>query len=107
MTLLKSCRRWALVSKDPIDIVRSYTMKVDQNLILLKAELKGEDSVVTFIHLEVNLRYELKKLPRHVHQRYELKKLPRHVHQRYELKINPENGFCTSGDGTKRLRTHF
>lgn len=34
------------------------------------------------------------------------KKLPRCVHRRYELKKNPENGFCTSGDGTKRLRTH-
>ncbi|KOM49660.1 hypothetical protein LR48_Vigan08g048700 [Vigna angularis] len=36
----------------------------------------------------------------------ELKKLPRRVRRRYELKNNPENGFCTSGDGTKRLRTH-
>ncbi|KAL5159309.1 Ribonucleases P/MRP protein subunit POP1 [Glycine soja] len=35
-----------------------------------------------------------------------LKKLPRCVRRRYELKKNPENGFCTSGDGTKRLRTH-
>ncbi|KAG5100582.1 hypothetical protein JHK82_045634 [Glycine max] len=34
------------------------------------------------------------------------KKLPRCVHRRYELKKNPENGFCTSGDVTKRLRTH-
>ncbi|XP_045830019.1 ribonucleases P/MRP protein subunit POP1-like [Trifolium pratense] len=33
-------------------------------------------------------------------------KLSRHVRRRYELKSNPENGFCTSGDGTKRLRTH-
>lgn len=32
--------------------------------------------------------------------------LPRHVRRRYELKSNPENGFCSSGDGTKRLRTH-
>lgn len=32
--------------------------------------------------------------------------LPRRVRRRYELKNNPENGFCTSGDGTKRLRTH-
>jgi len=36
----------------------------------------------------------------------QLKKLPRRVRRRYELKNNPENGFCTSGDGTKRLRTH-
>jgi len=36
----------------------------------------------------------------------QLKKLPRRVRRRYELKSNPENGFCTSGDGTKRLRTH-
>lgn len=36
----------------------------------------------------------------------ELKKLPRRVRRRYELKNNPENDFCTSGDGTKRLRTH-
>ncbi|KHN24311.1 Hypothetical protein glysoja_039861 [Glycine soja] len=35
-----------------------------------------------------------------------LKKLPRCVRRRYELKKNPENGFCTSGDVTKRLRTH-
>ncbi|KAG4941961.1 hypothetical protein JHK87_045832 [Glycine soja] len=34
------------------------------------------------------------------------KKLPRCVHRRYELKKNLENGFCTSGDVTKRLRTH-
>jgi ribonuclease P/MRP protein subunit POP1 len=33
-------------------------------------------------------------------------KLPRHVRRRFELKSNPENGFCISGDGTKRLRTH-
>jgi len=32
--------------------------------------------------------------------------LPRHVRRRYELKSNPENRFGTSGDGTKRLRTH-
>ncbi|XP_061339678.1 ribonucleases P/MRP protein subunit POP1 isoform X2 [Gastrolobium bilobum] len=36
----------------------------------------------------------------------QIKKLPRRVRRRYELKMNPENGFCTSGDGTKRLRTH-
>ncbi|KAL5172120.1 Ribonucleases P/MRP protein subunit POP1 [Glycine soja] len=36
----------------------------------------------------------------------QLKKLSRCVRRRYELKKNPENGFCTSGDGTKRLRTH-
>ncbi|XP_027936016.1 uncharacterized protein LOC114191059 [Vigna unguiculata] len=36
----------------------------------------------------------------------QLKKLSRRVRRRYELKNNPENGFCTSGDGTKRLRTH-
>ncbi|XP_071690398.1 ribonucleases P/MRP protein subunit POP1 [Rutidosis leptorrhynchoides] len=31
---------------------------------------------------------------------------PRHIRRRTELKSNPESGFCTSGDGTKRLRTH-
>lgn len=36
----------------------------------------------------------------------DITQLPRHVRRRYELKSNPENGFCTSGDGTKRLRTH-
>ncbi|CAJ1967995.1 unnamed protein product [Sphenostylis stenocarpa] len=36
----------------------------------------------------------------------QLKKLHRRVRRRYELKKNLENGFCTSGDGTKRLRTH-
>lgn len=39
-------------------------------------------------------------------EKYQLKKLPRRVRRRYELKQNPENSFCTSGDGTKRLRTH-
>lgn len=33
-------------------------------------------------------------------------KIPRRVKRRMELKENPESGFCTSGDGTKRLRTH-
>ncbi|OMO82107.1 Ribonuclease P/MRP, subunit POP1 [Corchorus olitorius] len=32
--------------------------------------------------------------------------LPRCVRRRLELKKNPETGFVTSGDGTKRLRTH-
>ncbi|XP_039012024.1 ribonucleases P/MRP protein subunit POP1-like isoform X1 [Hibiscus syriacus] len=32
--------------------------------------------------------------------------LPRRVRRRMELKKNPESGFVTSGDGTKRLRTH-
>nr|GEV45266.1 ribonucleases P/MRP protein subunit POP1 [Tanacetum cinerariifolium] len=31
---------------------------------------------------------------------------PRHVRRRKELYKNPESGFGTSGDGTKRLRTH-
>uniref|UniRef100_A0A5B6YLK6 Uncharacterized protein n=1 Tax=Davidia involucrata TaxID=16924 RepID=A0A5B6YLK6_DAVIN len=35
------------------------------------------------------------------------KKFPRHIRRRIELGKNPENGFCTSGDGTKRLRTHI
>nr|XP_043610759.1 ribonucleases P/MRP protein subunit POP1 [Erigeron canadensis] len=35
-----------------------------------------------------------------------IKKPPRHVRRRKELTMNPESGFCTSGDGTKRLRTH-
>ncbi|KAF7804937.1 Ribonucleases P/MRP protein subunit POP1 [Senna tora] len=34
------------------------------------------------------------------------KKLPRRVRRKLELRMNPESGFCTSGDGTKRLRTH-
>ncbi|CAL9237272.1 unnamed protein product [Arabidopsis halleri] len=33
-------------------------------------------------------------------------KITRRVKRRMELKGNPESGFCTSGDGTKRLRTH-
>ncbi|XP_056174507.1 ribonucleases P/MRP protein subunit POP1-like isoform X1 [Syzygium oleosum] len=33
-------------------------------------------------------------------------KVPRRVRRRNELKQNPESGFCTSGDGTRRLRTH-
>ncbi|KAL1226232.1 Ribonucleases P/MRP protein subunit POP1 [Cardamine amara subsp. amara] len=33
-------------------------------------------------------------------------KITRRVKRRLELKGNPESGFCTSGDGTKRLRTH-
>lgn len=36
----------------------------------------------------------------------QMKNLPRRVRRRYELKMNPVNGFCTCGDGTKRLRTH-
>ncbi|GMJ09230.1 similar to yeast POP1 [Hibiscus trionum] len=32
--------------------------------------------------------------------------VPRRVRRRMELKKNPESGFVTSGDGTKRLRTH-
>ncbi|KAK8588080.1 hypothetical protein V6N13_087029 [Hibiscus sabdariffa] len=32
--------------------------------------------------------------------------IPRRVRRRMELKKNPESGFITSGDGTKRLRTH-
>ncbi|KAK9281384.1 hypothetical protein L1049_004284 [Liquidambar formosana] len=34
------------------------------------------------------------------------KKVPRRVRRRVELGKNPENGYSTSGDGTKRLRTH-
>ncbi|KAK7405697.1 hypothetical protein VNO78_07304 [Psophocarpus tetragonolobus] len=36
----------------------------------------------------------------------QLKNIPRRVRRRIELKKNPDNGFCTSGDGTRRLRTH-
>lgn len=36
----------------------------------------------------------------------QIKKLPRRVRRKLELRMNPESGFCTSGDGTKRLRTH-
>ncbi|KAL4560819.1 hypothetical protein LXL04_032973 [Taraxacum kok-saghyz] len=31
---------------------------------------------------------------------------PRHIRRRKELNENPQNEFCTSGNGTKRLRTH-
>ncbi|XP_048232885.1 ribonucleases P/MRP protein subunit POP1 isoform X2 [Ricinus communis] len=31
---------------------------------------------------------------------------PRHIRRGVELRKNPESGFTTSGDGTKRLRTH-
>ncbi|XP_068303793.1 ribonucleases P/MRP protein subunit POP1-like [Pyrus communis] len=34
------------------------------------------------------------------------KNVPRRIRRRAELKMNLEKGFCTSGDGTKRLRTH-
>ncbi|KAF8033426.1 hypothetical protein BT93_D2132 [Corymbia citriodora subsp. variegata] len=34
-------------------------------------------------------------------------KVPRGVQRRNELKGNPDSGFCTSGDGTRRLRTHL
>ncbi|KAJ0245541.1 POPLD domain-containing protein [Hirschfeldia incana] len=33
-------------------------------------------------------------------------KIPRRVKRRLELKGNPESGYSTTGDGTKRLRTH-
>jgi ribonuclease P/MRP protein subunit POP1 len=36
----------------------------------------------------------------------EPRKVPRRVRRRIELKKNPESGFATSGDGTRRLRTH-
>ncbi|KAF5205131.1 ribonucleases P/MRP protein subunit POP1-like [Thalictrum thalictroides] len=35
------------------------------------------------------------------------KKLPRRIRRRIELRKNPESGFSTSGDGTKRLRIHL
>ncbi|KAL6334559.1 hypothetical protein AAG906_018898 [Vitis piasezkii] len=34
------------------------------------------------------------------------KKVPRRIPRRVELRRNPEHGYSTSGDGTKRLRTH-
>ncbi|KAI3968273.1 hypothetical protein MKX01_018576 [Papaver californicum] len=34
-------------------------------------------------------------------------KVPRRIRRRLQLSSNPESGFCTSGDGTKRLRTHL
>ncbi|KAJ0113232.1 hypothetical protein Patl1_00864 [Pistacia atlantica] len=34
------------------------------------------------------------------------KKVSRRIRRRVELQKNPESGFSTSGDGTKRLRTH-
>lgn len=36
----------------------------------------------------------------------QIRKLPRRVRRKLQLRMNPESGFCTSGDGTKRLRTH-
>ncbi|XAR58367.1 Ribonuclease P [Bertholletia excelsa] len=33
-------------------------------------------------------------------------KAPRHIRRRIELRKNPVSGYSTSGDGTKRLRTH-
>ncbi|MCD7468907.1 hypothetical protein HAX54_007460 [Datura stramonium] len=41
------------------------------------------------------------------HLKNDKKRLPRHVRRRVELKKNSLNGFSTSGDGTKRLRTHL
>ncbi|KAK3034634.1 hypothetical protein RJ639_033589 [Escallonia herrerae] len=35
------------------------------------------------------------------------KKIPRYVCRKNEFKKNPASGFSTSGDGTKRLRTHM
>nr|GMC46859.1 ribonucleases P/MRP protein subunit POP1 isoform X1 [Ipomoea batatas] len=35
------------------------------------------------------------------------KEAPRRVRRRTELRMNPSSGFLTSGDGTKRLRTHI
>ncbi|XP_019168248.1 PREDICTED: ribonucleases P/MRP protein subunit POP1-like isoform X1 [Ipomoea nil] len=35
------------------------------------------------------------------------KEAPRRVRRRTELRMNPNSGFLTSGDGTKRLRTHI
>lgn len=40
-------------------------------------------------------------------ERESKKKLPRYVRRKFELRGNPEGGFCASGDGTKRLRTHI
>lgn len=34
------------------------------------------------------------------------KKVPRRIRRRIELKKNPQSGYSTCGDGTKRLRTH-
>lgn len=34
------------------------------------------------------------------------KKMPRRIRRRVELRRNPQHGYPTSGDGTKRLRTH-
>lgn len=36
----------------------------------------------------------------------EEKKVPHRVRRRAELRMNPKDGFVSSGDGTKRLRTH-
>ncbi|XP_064952534.1 ribonucleases P/MRP protein subunit POP1-like isoform X1 [Musa acuminata AAA Group] len=35
------------------------------------------------------------------------KKMSRRTRRRMEFRSNPSSGFCTAGDGTKRLRTHL
>ncbi|RWW86328.1 hypothetical protein BHE74_00004919 [Ensete ventricosum] len=35
------------------------------------------------------------------------KKVARRTRRRIEFRSNPSSGFCTAGDGTKRLRTHL
>ncbi|XP_008809253.2 ribonucleases P/MRP protein subunit POP1 isoform X2 [Phoenix dactylifera] len=35
------------------------------------------------------------------------KKVSRRTRRRFEFQKNPASGFCTSGDGTRRLRTHL
>ncbi|XP_070023847.1 ribonucleases P/MRP protein subunit POP1-like isoform X2 [Nicotiana sylvestris] len=55
-----------------------------------KKQKAGEDNVTTPDHLE-----------------NDKKKLPRHVRRKLELTKNSLDGFSTSGDGTKRLRTHL
>lgn len=39
-------------------------------------------------------------------EKEEVKVVPRRIRRRIELRMNQEKGFSSSGDGTKRLRTH-
>ena len=45
-------------------------------------------------------------LEKNQEEKKEVKAVPRHIRRRIELRMNKEKAFSTSGDGTKRLRTH-
>ncbi|OIT07044.1 hypothetical protein A4A49_41115 [Nicotiana attenuata] len=72
---------------------RRRTTEHDNRLAKSRARKKqkaGEDNVINLDHLEKDK-----------------KKLPRHVRRKFELTKNSQNGFSTSGDRAKRLRTHL